>query len=91
YLTPKFHLPGHGAECQTRYLHNLAVKVGCTDGECVECGWVVMNPVANATKEMSPGHCKDTLEDHWGSVNWMKTVELGSLSLGEGYRTVSWI
>ena len=76
FLIPKFYLPGHGTPCQARYSFNLNVGCGRTDGEGVERGWAVMNPVGTSTKEMGPGSRQDTLEDHWGNLNWMKTIEL---------------
>ena len=76
-LIPKFHLPGHGSRCQTDYSHNLTVGAARTDGEGIERNWSFMNPVATATKEMTPGGRQDTLEDHWGNMNWRKTVDLG--------------
>ncbi|KIJ50039.1 hypothetical protein M422DRAFT_44516 [Sphaerobolus stellatus SS14] len=78
FLIPKFHLPGHGTPCQAPYSFNL--KVGCarTDGEGIERGWSYMNPVGTATKEIGPGSRQDMLEDHWGNMNWTKTVDLCS-------------
>jgi len=30
---------------------------------------------------MGPGHCQDTLDDHFGDINWWKTTLMGTLSL----------
>ena len=76
FLIPKFHLSGHGTQCQAKYSFNLNIGCARTDGEGIERGWAFMNPVGTATKEMGPGSCHDTLEDHWGNMNWMKTADL---------------
>ena len=76
FLIPKFHLPGHGSPCQAMYSFNLNIGCARTDGEGIERGWSLMNPLGTATREMGPGGRQDTLEDHWGNMNWTKTVEL---------------
>ncbi|KAF9458780.1 hypothetical protein BDZ94DRAFT_1312961 [Collybia nuda] len=37
-----------------------------------------MNPVANSTKEMGPGLRRDTLDDHFGDINWRKVTGLAA-------------
>ncbi len=76
YLIPKFHLPGHGLACQSRFSHNLAPGVGRTDGEGIERDWSWINPAAMSTKQMGPGARHDTLDDHWGDMNWRETLGL---------------
>ena len=39
FLVPKFHLPTHGASCQTAFSFNLTCGVRCTDGKAPEHGW----------------------------------------------------
>ena len=65
YLVPKFHLPAHVAQCQIDYSFNLVPGVGRTNGEAPEWGWAATNGVAMSTKEMGPGSCCDTLDDHF--------------------------
>ncbi|KAF8065144.1 hypothetical protein FPV67DRAFT_1671429 [Lyophyllum atratum] len=77
FLIPKFHLPAHIRPCQTTYSFNYNVDVGRTDGEGVERGWSHINPVATSTREMGPGHRRDTLDDHFGDWNWKKTCLMG--------------
>ncbi|KAF9455819.1 hypothetical protein BDZ94DRAFT_1315796 [Collybia nuda] len=74
YLIPKFHLPAHQPSCHTTYSFNYTPDVGRTDGEAPERGWAAMNPVANSTKEMGPGSQRDTLNDHFGDINWRKVT-----------------
>ncbi|OJA10236.1 hypothetical protein AZE42_13162 [Rhizopogon vesiculosus] len=81
FFIPKFHLPAHIMECQTRFSWNLIPGVGRTDGEAPECGWANINPVTLSTKEMGPGARWDTLDDHFGDWNWKKVVQVGSMML----------
>ncbi|KAH7917830.1 hypothetical protein BV22DRAFT_1108497 [Leucogyrophana mollusca] len=77
FLVPKFHLPAHIAPCQWLYSFNWTRGVGRTDGEAPERGWANINPVASSTKEMGPGHRRDTIDDHFSDWNWKKVVGLG--------------
>ncbi|KDR67025.1 hypothetical protein GALMADRAFT_106020 [Galerina marginata CBS 339.88] len=76
YLVPKFHLPAHVKKCQTKYSFNYNPNVGRTEGEGVERGWSHINPVATSTREMGPGARRDTLDDHFGDWNWVKTTKM---------------
>jgi hypothetical protein len=75
---PKFHLHGHGPDCQTRYSFNFMVGAGRTCGETVETEWSVINIVSLSTREMSYAARHETLNDHWGHWNWRKVVDLGT-------------
>jgi hypothetical protein len=81
FLVPKFHLPAHIMACQTVFSFNFNRCVGRTDGKAPEHGWSQINPVATSTVEMGPGHRRDTLDDHFGDVNWKKTTLMGLLHL----------
>ncbi|TDL14398.1 hypothetical protein BD410DRAFT_734138 [Rickenella mellea] len=78
-MIPNFHNPGHKTECHTTKSFHYLHGVGMTDGEAIERGWAGTNPLANSTKEMGPGARHDTLDDHWGDMNWKKIVGLGTL------------
>lgn len=80
FLVPKFHLPAHIMACQTKFSFNFNHNVGRTDGEAPERGWSHINPVALSTREMGPGHRRDTLDDHFGDWNWKKTCLMGEYS-----------
>ncbi|TFK58315.1 hypothetical protein BDN72DRAFT_782249 [Pluteus cervinus] len=77
YLVPKFHLPAHVGSCQTQYSFNFHQHVGRTDGEAPERGWSHINPIALSTREMGPGSRRDTLDDHFGDLNWKKSYQMG--------------
>ena len=77
FLVPKFHLPAHIASCQWSYSFNWTKGVGRTDGEEPERGWANLNPAASSTKDMGPGHRRDTLDDYFGDWNWKKIIKLG--------------
>ena len=70
YVIPKFHLPAHGASCQSRYSLNYRPHMGRTDGENIERGWAWMNPASLSTWEMGPGTRQDALDDQWSFWNW---------------------
>ncbi|KAH0826244.1 hypothetical protein J3R83DRAFT_5708 [Lanmaoa asiatica] len=80
-LVPKFHLPAHVAKCQWQYSFNYISGMGRTDGEAPERGWAALNAVASSTKEMGPGHRRDTLDDLIGDSNWKKLTSLGEAIL----------
>lgn len=77
FCVPKFHLPAHVAECQWKYSFNFVKGVGRTDGEAPERGWSTLNAAASSTKEMGPGHRRDTLDDLIGDSNWKKFISFG--------------
>ena len=58
-------------------MFNFTKGVGCTDGEAPECGWAEVNLLAESTKEMGPGSCRDMLDAHFGDYNWRKVVGMG--------------
>ena len=76
-VVPKFHLPGHGQDCQLSY--NLAYTkwAGRTDGERIESGWAQTNPMATWTRESGPNARRGILDDHWNAGNWRKLLQLG--------------
>jgi hypothetical protein len=80
FVVPKFHLPAHVERCHTAFSLNLTPGVGRTDAEGVERGWANGNRLANSTREMSPGHRRETLDDHFGDRNWKKVIKFGTLS-----------
>lgn len=78
FFVPKFHLPAHGDKCQGPYSLNLWPGVGRTDGEGIERGWSIVNPLATMLREMGPGFRHDTFDNHWGALNWDKVTGLGA-------------
>ena len=81
FLIPKFHLPGHGLGCQTLFSFNLTPRVGWTDGKGIKQNWSIMNGATSSTKEMGPGAHHDTLDDHWGNLNWRHIIGFGMSTL----------
>jgi Kyakuja-Dileera-Zisupton transposase len=77
YLVPKFHLPAHILSCQVAFSFNYTPGVGRTEGEAPERTWSDSNGLAYSTREMGPGSRRDTLDDHFGAVNWAKVTKLG--------------
>ena len=80
FLVPKFHLPAHRSACHSTFSFNLTPHVGRTDGEAPERGWSNTNALSSSTKEMGPGSRRDTLDDHFGDMNWKKVCGLGLLT-----------
>jgi len=77
FFVPKFHLNACIQSCQTEFSFNFGKNVGCTDGEAPKRGWANINRVASSTKEMGPGACHDTLDNHFSDWNWKKVTMLG--------------
>ena len=77
---PKFHLPGHGTDCQVRF--NLAYTkwAGRMDGERIEAGWALSTPMATWTRESGPNARRGILDDHWNASNWRKVLGLREFS-----------
>jgi hypothetical protein len=48
-----------------------------TDGEGVERHWANLGPLGTSTREMGPGHRRDTIDDHLDHWNWLKMISLG--------------
>jgi hypothetical protein len=89
FLVPKFHLPAHRLACHSSYSFNLTPCVGRTDGEAPERGWSSTNALSSSTKEMAPGSRRDTLDDHFGDMNWRKVCGLGLYIFFLGYTTIT--
>ncbi|KAJ7578939.1 hypothetical protein C8J56DRAFT_796992 [Mycena floridula] len=81
WVIPKLHILGHKLACQREFNLNYTTGAGRTDGEGVERPWANIGPVSTSTREMGPGHRRDTLDDHWGDWNWRKFIGLGKLLL----------
>ena len=75
-LVPKFHLSGHGAQCQL--LFNLAYTKWADqmDGERIESGWAQTSGMATWTRESGPNARRNILDDHWNASNWRKLLGL---------------
>lgn len=78
FAIPKFHLPAHGASCQTEFSLNFMEGVGHTCGEGIEQVWSGMNAVAMSGREMGPGSRQDLLDLHCAAWNYRKNVGLGT-------------
>ncbi|KAK7016199.1 hypothetical protein VNI00_018964 [Paramarasmius palmivorus] len=79
FVVPKLHIRGHERPCQETYALHLHPGAGQTDGEGIERLWAEVGPVGISTREMGPGHRRDTLDDHQGARNWRKICGLGFL------------
>ncbi len=77
FAIPKFHISAHGLNCQSNFSFNYQPYMVCTDGEDLERWWAHINPVSMSTKEMGPGACLDTLDNHASTWNWQKIMGFG--------------
>jgi len=75
-LISKFHLPGHRINCQTMFNLAFTKWAGWTDGERIEGGWALTNPMATWTRESGPNARRAILDDHWNAGNWRKLLGL---------------
>ena len=66
----KYHEPMHVKECRPyNSLHKLP-GVGDNFGENAEQNWSYTEGTSAATKEMSPGHRHDAMNDLYGDLNY---------------------
>jgi len=79
FVVPKLHIRGHDRKCQETFALHFTLGVGQTDGEGIERHWANLGPMATSTREMGPGHRRDTIDDHLGNWNWQKLVGLGNV------------
>lgn len=77
FVVPKFHLYGHGTDCQLRYSVNLLPGCAQSDLEDPERWWAHINPVSMSTKLMSPWSRRETIDDHARGWNWRKITQFG--------------
>ena len=75
-VIPKFHLAGHGNDCQLRYNINYTKGAARMSGEMIESGWAQSGSLAIWTRESGPFARRAVLDDHWGAENWLKLRRL---------------
>lgn len=75
-IVPKFHLAGHGKDCQLYFNINFTKGAGRMSGEMIESGWAQLGSMAIWTRENGPYAQCAVLDDHWGSENWRKLRHL---------------
>ncbi|KAK7024290.1 hypothetical protein VNI00_016414 [Paramarasmius palmivorus] len=79
FAVPKLHIRGHGIQCQQSFSLHLTPGVGQCDCEGIERHWGDEGPIATSTREMGPGHRRDTIDDHFCSWSHRKRIGLGRL------------
>ena len=75
-VVPKFHLAGHGRNCQLNFNINFTKGAARMSGEMIESGWAQSGSMAIWTRESGPFARRATLDDHWDSENWRKLRRL---------------
>jgi len=75
-VVPKFHLAGHGKDCQLKFNINYTKGAARMTGEMIESGWAQSGSLAIWTRENGPFARRAVLDDHWGSENWLKLRRL---------------
>ena len=78
-VLPKFHLAGHGKECQLKFNINFTTGAARMTGEMIESGWAQSGSMTIWTRENGPFARCTVLDDHWGSENWRKLCRLRKL------------
>ena len=76
----KFHLPGHGMDCQLLFNPAYIKWAGQMDGERIEAGWSLCVPMATWTRESGPNARRGILDNHWNADNWRKLLGLRECS-----------
>jgi hypothetical protein len=79
-VVPKFHLAGHGKNCQLNFNINFTKGAARMTGEMIESGWAQSSAMAVWSRENGPFARRAVLDDHWGSENWRKLRRLSKLS-----------
>ncbi|KAK7049202.1 hypothetical protein VNI00_005803 [Paramarasmius palmivorus] len=77
FTVPKLHIRSHGIECQQTFSLHITPGVGQSDCEGIERHWGEEGPIASSTREMGPGHRRDTVDDHFGGWSHRKRIGLG--------------
>ena len=80
-VVPKFHLAGHGKDCQLTFNINFTKGAAMMSGEMIESGWAQSGSMAIWTRENGPFARRAVLDDHWGSENWRKHRRLRKSTL----------
>lgn len=80
-VVPKFHLAGHGKECQLKFNINFTKGAGRMSGEMIESGWAQSGSMAIWTRENGPFARRAVLDDHWDCENWRKLRRLRKFGL----------
>ena len=75
-VVPKFHLAGHGKDCQLKYNINFTKGAARMSGEMIESGWAQSGSMAIWTRENGPFARRAVLDDHWSTENWRKLHRL---------------
>ncbi|KII88031.1 hypothetical protein PLICRDRAFT_112159, partial [Plicaturopsis crispa FD-325 SS-3] len=81
FVVPAFHIEAHESKCRNRYSSRRKKGMGRSDLEGVERLWSWIRGAASSTREMGPGHRRDTLDDFCSYANWLKILGMGSLFL----------
>jgi hypothetical protein len=76
YMIPVLHLRDHQEECEYKYGPYYMLGGAHYYGEQAESIWAEYNQVGGRTRQMTPGHRHDTLNEHHSDWNWKKFVAL---------------
>ncbi|KAK7026660.1 hypothetical protein VNI00_015533 [Paramarasmius palmivorus] len=77
FVVPKLHIHGHERKCQENFSLHFEPGSGQLDGEGLERHWAGDGGIATSTREMGPGHRRDTMDDQFSSWNHRKRIGLG--------------
>lgn len=78
FCIPVVHIRDHKETCEYLY-GSFYTEGGCHfHGEQAESIWAEFNQLGGRTRQMSPGHRHDVLNDHIGDWNWQKTASMGN-------------
>ena len=84
-VVPKFHLAGHGKNCQLKFNINFTKGAARMTGEMIESGWAQSGSMAIWTRENGPFARRAILDDHWNSENWRKLRRLREWTTKHGH------
>lgn len=72
-----WHVNAHKPECRVKQSPEFHPGAGRYEGEGMERVWAATNDLALRTKEMTPGHRQDVLNDQYSDLNVRRVHDLG--------------
>jgi hypothetical protein len=81
YMIPVLHLQDHQEQCEYKFGPYYMLGGAHYYGEHAESIWAEYNQVGGRTRQMTPGHRHDTLNEHHADWNWKKFITLRKQSL----------
>jgi hypothetical protein len=90
WSVPALHVQGHKETCLYTFATAYMPCVGHFHGETAEHYWPEANQLGPHVRQMNNGHRQDTLIDHHGDWNWLKTIKMGEWLTNFNITFIDW-